>query len=184
MSLLKPIRDLTVTTLAAAGVAGGNVKAARHRPIRRGSLPMAAVYVDADDMLPTGDASAGHVEFRHNATVRIEVAVEAQGDEPGDDDILDAVHEVQAALFESVAWTAGVSGVERCTVATQHATEGEVRFIAAAIAVTVSFDSGWEPTITDDLEIISGRSSDARGVDLHEPDGEIETEVHIPIETD
>lgn len=184
MSLLQELRDATVTALIAAGVAEGNVKPARYRPIKGAELPMVAVYVRQDQMTALGDANHGHAQFGHQTTVAVEIATAAVGDEPGDDAILALIENCQDALFQSTTWMSVILGVEQVAIEVTHSEEGEARFIAARVDLTVSRRSQFEATIADDLAKVSGRAGDGRGVDFAEPDGTIEADFEVPIPTE
>lgn len=184
MSIRKDIRNATVTALVDANVAGGNVKAARYRPIKPGVMPMVAVYFKRDDMVALGDANQGPVAFKNLTTIAVEIATSAGGDEPGDDAIIALLDSSEDALFESAAWMSLIEGVEGVTIETTQGAEGDLRYIAARMDITVSFKTEFAPVIPDELGSVSGRAADNRGVDFHPPDGKIEGEFRIPIDTE
>ena len=73
MDFHPPLAAHVRDTLIAAGVAAGRVERGLIFPAKLPALPVASVYMRNDKMAPAGDPRTGEPEYRHTATVVIEI---------------------------------------------------------------------------------------------------------------
>lgn len=155
MSHWATLRTRTVTALAAAGVAGGNVKASRFMPTKDADLPIALVYVRRESLAADGGARSGFPTFVNTLDLRVKIRIRATSDEALEPALDGHVQSVLDATLKSSVWFGDdIEGIDAVDITYDEAETGSY-LGEAEIALGILYRSAFEPEVTDDLDIVA-----------------------------
>lgn len=183
---LTEIAEATKTRLIAVDLYDGKIEVSRIPPTKTEHLPIALVAVHQDTATASGRGNHGEPDFTN--TIQIVIVLRESGTTGAEIEkaLGHATETVLSGLLSDSAWVNQFEGVAGYSVQYRVQKDASPLIVDAFISLSCNYHTIYPPIVEDDFAKASARDPGAGeyGVNIGDPDGPIDAEFEIGVETD